>query len=212
MNDEITESSEWRKFLCYPFSGRARNFFINAEIKTVGQLAAMFHQPLRRYRGVGWKTVMEIKMALANHASLQGTATSSLSDAAPLDAISKTKEIEMLLEQQIHLESELRRVKEKLLEARASIPNKPEVKPAVFARWLELRDHNAVAREFCLTPSKVRSIVSEAYRRKLKSQSLNEVDIFCYWEETKSYQQVAQEFDVPEFLVKNIVVRLKQIL
>jgi hypothetical protein len=119
--------------------------------------------------------------------------------------------IEMLLEEQIKLQTELRRVKDKILEARASIPNKPNVKPAVFARWLELRDHNAVVREFCLTPSKVRSIVSVTYRHKLESQSQVEgqveADIFCYWKETRSSQQVAQEFDVPEFLARNIVVR-----
>jgi hypothetical protein len=210
MNEETTESSEWRTFLSHPFSARALNFFTNAQIKTVGQLAAMSHQDLRRFRNVGWKTVVEIKMALANPTSPQAPATSPLADTNPLDVTSKKKEIEMLFEEQIKLEAELRRVKEKLLEARASIPHTPSVKPAVFARWLELRDHNAVAMEFCLTPSKVKSIVSEGYRQQLKSRSLNEVDIFCYWEETRSYQKVAQEFGIPESLVKNIVVRLNK--
>ena len=168
MNDESTESPEWRKFLCYPFSARTLNFFSNANIKSVSRLAAMSKKEILRYRNVGWKTVVEIKIALANQASPQGTATSSLNDAAQSDAISKRQEIEMLLEEQIKLEAQLRRVKDQLLEARASIPNKPSVKPAVFARWLELRDPNAVAREFCLTPSKVKSIVSEAYRQKLR--------------------------------------------
>jgi hypothetical protein len=207
VNDETTENSEWRKFLCFPFSARALNFFTNAQIKTVGQLAAMSPKDLRRYRNVGWKTVVEIKMALANHASPQAAATTPLSDAAPLVAIPTNNGIEKLLQEQIRLQTELRLVKDKLAEARASTPGKPKVKHAVFARWLELRDYNAVSNEFCLTQSRVRAIVSKAFREKLESQDRGEVDIYCYWKETRDYHRVAQEFDVPEFLVRNIVVR-----
>jgi hypothetical protein len=170
----------------------------------------MSQKEILRYRNVGRKTVVEIKVALANQASADGTAVVSLRDSPISDAMPTAQEIDMLLEKQTTLEAELRQVKEKLLDLRASIPHRPIIKPAVFARWLDLRDHNSVAREFCLTPSKVKAIVSEAYRRKLESQSLNAVDIVCYWEETRSYQQVAQEFDVPEFLVRNIVVRWKR--
>jgi hypothetical protein len=113
----------------------------------------------------------------------------------------------MLLEEQTKLQAELRRVKERLLEVRASIPAKPKIQPAVFARWLDLRDYQAVAKEFCLTPSKVSSIVSATFRQQLKSRSLDKIDLVCRWKETRHYQQVAQEFEVPEFLVKHIVVR-----
>jgi RNA polymerase alpha subunit len=207
MSDESAENSEWQKFLRYPFSARTRSFFANANIMSVRQLAAMSQQDLLRYRGVGRKTLTELRIALANHASPRSTAAGCLVDATSSDAVSKTKEIEMLLEEQTKLEAQLRKVKEKLLEAKASIPRKPKIKPLVFARWLELRDYHAVAKDFSLTPSKVSSIVSEVYRQKLKTKNLDKVDIFCRWKETRNYEQVAKELDVPEFLVKNIVVR-----
>jgi DNA-directed RNA polymerase specialized sigma24 family protein len=210
IDEETPEALEWQKFLCYPFSGRARNFFENANIKTVGQLAAMSKRELLRYRGVGRKMLLEIKVALANHGPTPGGGTPAFSSAGTSDGVSKAKEIEELLEAQTKLEAQLRAVKEKIVEARASMPRKPKLKPAVFARWLEIRDYHAVAKEFSLTSSKVSSIVSEAFRQRLKSKGLNEAEIVNRWREARSYQQVAREFDVPEFLVRNIVVRLNK--
>jgi hypothetical protein len=208
MSDETPENSEWQKFLCYPFSGRTRTFFANANIMNVRQLAAMTQQDLLRYRGVGRKTLMELKIALAKNAYSASSPAASPLDAHSSDAVSKTREIEMLSEEQTKLEAELRKVKEKLLEARASMPRKPKIKPLVFARCLELRDYHVVAKEFNLTPSNVSSIVSEVYRQMLKTKHIDKADIFCRWKETRNYEQVAKEFDVPVFLVKNIVVRL----
>jgi hypothetical protein len=154
--------------------------------------------------------LLEIKVALANHGPSFGGGTPSSNSVGTSDGIPKAKELEELLEAQTKLEAQLRAVKEKIVEARASIPRKPKLKPAVFARWLEIRDYHAVAKEFSLTSSKVSSIVSEAFRQRLKSKGINEAEIVNRWREARSYQQVAREFDVPEFLVRNTVVRFNK--
>lgn len=179
---------------------RTRNFLDGARIAGVEQLTEKSEAELRKCRNVGKKTVVEIRIALARFGlSLRGE--------NPPTETPDQESLDLLLREQTELEGRLRQIKEKIEHLKASKDHKPNIASAVFAKWLELNDYGAVAQEFSITPSRVSSIVSHAYRLKLKNGDLNEFDIFFSWKEKRNYAAVAQKFLIPEFLVRNIVIR-----
>lgn len=194
---------QWQRFLTYPFSMRTRKFFENAEINSLPQLTNMMEAEVRKYRNVGSKTVAEVRFALAQFGqSLRGDKLSQ--------SESKPENLDSLLQRQAKAEGELREIRRQIEQLQEAKTHRVQLSSAVFAKWLELKDHEKVGEEFSLTPGEVRSIISKTFQQKIKNGDLNELDVFDCWKKAQDYTTVSREFELPEYVVENIILRLKK--
>lgn len=200
--EKARRDQEWQTFLSWPFSARTRNFFENAKIKSIEQLVRMPRTEIRKYRGVGKKSIAELSAALEHF----GSSLANETDAPVITPDALTA----LEREQIELEFRLREVKDKIRIYKESIPPKQSQTSIVMGRWLVTRDCEAVAKDLSLSNTEVRRVILDAYYRKFKKGELDDIAVVDDWEELKDAAAVCKKYDIPDFVLQSVVRRVEE--
>jgi hypothetical protein len=193
----------WNEFVLWPFSTRARTFFKNSSITDVTQLTEKTAGDLVRFRGVGKTVLAELRLALAGYGlTLNG-------EKLPVEG--SASELEDLLKERVALNARLREITSRIEQLRAVKKGKPRLPTVIMSKWLELQDPDAVAKTLGISKREVKSTVNASFQRRLKSGDLDKHEIFERWGILRNFDQVAEEFHVPQYLVRNVVRKMLKV-
>lgn len=152
---------QWKRFIEFPFSQRALTCFENAGIHSVDRLTKTTAQEIQKYRNVGRSVMMEIRLAIAHmDLSLEGEPIYRLPEPSETDGL-KTR-LKALEQNRDEILVQIQQLKSKITAQRPlkrQPPKNPEFDSRLFARWKQVRDYEVVAREFSVSPKKVRTVI-----------------------------------------------------